>query len=674
MKLIAPYSVEGIENSTLDEFNDFIQGADYFGIDSETNGLDPHSKDLIMLQVGNETEQYILDMRHLPKKEVGKMLSINYSVKIGVNLTFDYKFFLKHLDLRMSNMFDCRIAERILENGRVGYMQISLKSLAEKYLSLTMEKDTRLEFTRIGNQPFNYRQIRYGALDVSNPCKIYHKQLKRLEEEELLKTNSLEQRYNAVTAEMEYSGMYVDVKKWEELYIQNQLGYEQAEKEIYNYLIKNNVRPFVGSLDLFTNKPKVNINLSSPKQVALLFKVLGIPHKVLDKDKTRELKDKYDIEQEIYKNATGATELERYEEIYPFLKIFLRYKKYQKATSTYGIEWLKNINKVTGRVHGNCNPLQNTGRIAIFGPNLQQVPSVKSKEPTSAELHRTCFMSPIGRKLVVRDYSNQEIRYIGHLAQEESIIEEYLTGSEDIHSLTASRVFSSIRGTEVKVSKKQNADLRNMIKPVVFGSLYGIGPGKLSKNLKITQDEAEEILDTFYKVYSGLDDYFKECHRLVKQRGYIIIDSVTNRKFYFKEFDHYKLLVEKINKFKKYQEVCRDRGIEPKFKLKSQIWSEYYTIKGKMERNSQNYPIQGGCASMTKAALIMLYDWMVEKDLFHKISIVLALHDEIVLEVDEDIAVKANSKLDEFMVKAGQIFCPSIPMKSSGGITDVWDH
>lgn len=253
------------------------------------------------------------------------------------------------------------------------------------------------------------------------------------------------------------------------------------------------------------------------------------------------------------------------------------------------------------------------------------------------------------------------------------MIEEFLYRNGDIHSLTATKVFSLIRGEKVEVSSTVNTDLRYIAKTVNFGSLYGIGAYKLAKNLSIDPELAEQILESFYLTYPKLDAYFKKGHKDVLNSGYVLIDNVTGRKSWFAFYDEYLHLKSIVEDYKERQYVAKREGttIKP---LPKDVWSDFFTLKGIMERASQNYKIQGGAASMTKVAMILMYNYLLENNLFDKASIILALHDEIVLEADESIAEEINSKLNEFMLEAGKIFCKSIPMKSDGGPSALWEH
>ena len=254
------------------------------------------------------------------------------------------------------------------------------------------------------------------------------------------------------------------------------------------------------------------------------------------------------------------------------------------------------------------------------------------------------------------------------MSNEDAMIDEFLNGKGDLHSLTASKVYSEIRGEYVEVSKKKNTELRQNAKVLNFAMSYGAGAYKIGKGLNVSQEEAQNIVNSFFSAFPKLSDYFKAGHRFVRNNGYVVIDPLTKRRSYFAFYEKYMELHKTVEEFKLQQR--RNRAL----KLDKQIWSDYYTLKGAMERASQNYRIQGLAASMTKIALVYFYNHLLDNNLFDKVEINLVLHDELVIISDADIAEEMDKVLADCMVKAGSHFCKRIPMEVSGGPCIVWDH
>jgi DNA polymerase-1 len=617
-----------------------------------------------MLQIGDKNQQFVIDCRQIDCSPLFPYIeSIDFQ-KIGTNLKFEYKMFLGNWGIRMQNMKDIMIQEMILVCG-LQHSGFGLQNLVKKYLNIYLPKGTRLEFTKIGDKQFKRRHIKYGADDIIYPVLINEFQEKQILNDNLQICQKLENNFIRILGEMEFNGMLVNTNKWLSIYKENKKLMIETLNQLDSFLIEKKARPFIGTINMFTNRPTISINWGSDRQVVDVFKYFKIPTKILDKEKSKKYSKLLGQDVEIFKDTVGAAEISQYENKYPLVKLYLKYKKLEKSVDSFGEEWVnKFVNKETSRVHTSFWQILNTGRISSRNPNIQQI-----KRGTL----RTCFPASEGRKLIVRDYSNQEGRLIADMAQEEAMIEEFLNGSGDLHSLTGSRVFSLVRGENVVVSKTENADLRFIAKMVNFGSLYGIGAYKLAKNLQIKVELAEEIIKGYYKTYPSLTKYFKKGHKFATEKGYVLIDNFTKRRSYFSFFNNYLKTKSIVEDYKERQYEAKREGsfLKP---LDKSVWSDFFTLKGTMERASQNYRIQGGSASMTKLALIFLYDYIYKNKLFDKVSLILALHDEIVLEVEEKLASHIDLKLKEFMSDAGSYFAKIIPMESDGGVCDLWEH
>lgn len=669
---IGPYST-GYKPAEINDVVRFMERESKFCFDTETTGLNPHTSKVIMIQIGNKEIQFVIDSRSVDITPILPYLESRAKMKLGSNLAFDYKMMLANYGIRMQNLGDTMIREKVLETGRKN-RGFGLKDLAKKYLKVEMPKEVRTEFAHVRDQPFNERQILYGGNDVKYPIEIYHKQQLRIQQEQLGVTIHLEQQFVRVIAEMEYWGMPFREDIWTDLFYKNEKALIEREEALNEYVRENNLSGFLGPVDMFAGKQQVLVKWSSPKQVGNLFKYLGLPVEKLDFDKMTEVKSLYDIEEDIFKLSIGKEDLVRLAENFPIASLFLKYKKAHSAVTKYGLEWIeKNVDRKMGRVRTRFNQVLNTARISSSSPNVQQIPSYKSPEKPSFEGHRTAFVAPEGWTLVVRDYSAQESRLLADMAGEESMINEYLHGSGDLHSLTGTKVFSLIEGKPITVNKRENSHYRNIAKTVNFGVSYGGTGGTLSRKLNISREMGDEIIDSFFKSYPQLNAYFLKRHEEILTTGELVTDSFTRRKIYFPSQAHYQKLLERMDEYNELKYRNRVLGLEEPVYPKETA-SEIRVLKGSLTRASQNYPIQSNSASMTKIAMSMMYDWIQKEKLNDSIHIVLALHDEIILECKEEVAELADKKLGFFMENAGTYFCKTLPMSSDGGLTKVWDH
>lgn len=283
--------------------------------------------------------------------------------------------------------------------------------------------------------------------------------------------------------------------------------------------------------------------------------------------------------------------------------------------------------------------------------NLQQIPSANKMEG-----FRECF-SPHNdnRYLITADYSSQEIRILADKTQERSMI-AFLNGEDqDFHSFSARRMWEIPEGTPVPKDKRQAAKILS------FLIAYGGGAVNLARKLKIPLEKAEETISFFYKSYPALEPYFKKVHRDSQEKGYILIESFVRRKSFIPNWEEFLNL-------KRIIDLSRQTGI----KADSLNWKRFFTVKGQIERTSQNYGIQGQAASMTKLALVLFRHYIKKEGL--DAHLVACVHDEIIVESDIAQAQRVGEILRESMLYAGRIFCTSVAMTSEQNIGKHWSH
>jgi DNA polymerase-1 len=274
--------------------------------------------------------------------------------------------------------------------------------------------------------------------------------------------------------------------------------------------------------------------------------------------------------------------------------------------------------------------------------NLQNIPS--------DEDFRKCFRADIGNKIVNSDYSGQENICLANASLDPDILAFYESGESDMHSYNAKKIFPELKNFTLNQIKKDRPDLRQIAKSVSFALAYGGNGYTIANNLGISEERGEEIYQSYFKAFPKLKEFFdKTIHNSMK-RGYIIIDQITNRKFYFKDFD--KLQEYKIN----------------------QNWSKYYGTKGKYERACLNYIIQGAAGSITKLAAIYFRRWILHNNLQNDVFITNLVHDEINVECKEELSEKVAKALELKMFEAGALWCKTVPLKSEAAIVDYWTH
>jgi DNA polymerase-1 len=325
---------------------------------------------------------------------------------------------------------------------------------------------------------------------------------------------------------------------------------------------------------------------------------------------------KLGIEIPIYKGkqTTNAIVLARIN--HPFTNKLLEYRKSSKRVSTYGEEFLRNINPVTGRIHPEFNQLgANTGRFSSESPNFQNLP----KKEDGAKF-RKCFITPDGYDMISADFSGQEIMVMAELSKDPELIKIYQEG-KDRHTTTAATIFGV---PYEKVNKNQRA----LGKKFNFCVSYGGTAWRVALELKIPIDKAEQYLNAYWGIYAVLQKRFRRAGLLALHNGYST--TMLGRRRYYPDISN----------------------------------------KDEIMRQGANHEVQGTSASMTKAAIVEIDNWSRNnKVTMHFTNFV---HDEIVIEsLKCDTSLVAPS-VKECMEKAGREFVKVIDQEAEVLVGDYW--
>lgn len=323
------------EISTIEESINWLNSLTEVDLDTETQGMFNHNNKVVMLQLFDGVDTtYVIDTRYVDIKNYKHLENITVN---GQNLKFDYKF-LKFHGVELNKIYDTFLAECILTTG-LKERELGLKALAKKYCNANLDKSVRNQFVDLAGNPFTEKQIVYGVEDVLFIRTIKEKQLKQLEELDLLNTIELENRTCLALADIEYNGIGLNINKWKELAYKAESNVAQYEKELDLMVIeepklskfvldKVQGNLFAGIEEGYSHARNINIKWSSPTQMSKVFKSLGI---VIE--------------------STNEKEISKYQNSYPIIKKFIDYKKHQKLVTTYGLDFLKYINKYTNKVH-----------------------------------------------------------------------------------------------------------------------------------------------------------------------------------------------------------------------------------------------------------------------------------------------------------------------------------
>ena len=607
-------------------------------LDTETKGLDCHTKALLTIQLGNKDNQVVIDWTTLTPRE--KQIVKNYlesdRLFLGWNLMFDLTF-LYVQGIYPKHIWDGMIAEQLLYLGYPAQMrEKSLKAAAWNYLNINIDKTVR---GKIINDGLTTEVVIYAAGDVTYIEDIKEKQDIEIEKQGMKLAVELECEFVKSLAYFKYCGVHLDITKWKAKMTKDQAKLDKAISELnawvvawdkenphngydiqypelkypkysadypaevkrlikdgykrfpqedlqtpdgkvdaYKKVIKNQFTRIDTQGDLFTGfdtEPKCVINWSSQKQVIPLFELLGINVETFDK-KTKQKK-----------KSIEANVLKPQKNDFPIIPIFLEYQEAAKVVSTYGQNWLNAINPKTGRIHADFHSIgTDTARVSSGGGvwklNMQNLPH----DPET----RACFTSEEGNAWLSADYQSQESRIIASVSKDEKMIDLFEHGCGDVHSLVAYMSYPNIipRDTKIEDIKKLYHNWRQKAKSIEFAINYGGDYNTISKNDGIPVEEAKEIYDNFMEGFPGIKRYQDYCRAAVMRDGYILLNPLTGHRAHIYDAEELKETHNKIQEpgFWEYYQNVRKRN--PQDEIVQEV-RHYMQRKAASEKQSINY-------------------------------------------------------------------------------------
>ena len=450
---------------------------------------------------------------------------------------------------------DVEVAEYLLDPNRSKY---NLTNMFLHYANETLDGEDA--------------QKRLVALDC-----IYRKQLSALEEKEMLSLfRDCEMPLIRTIAGMESQGMKINPEML-----------KSAVEELDTQIAKLEAEVF--------EEAGTTFNINSPKQLGeVLFETMGIPY-----PKKTKGKNKY---------STAADVLEKLEEDYPVVSKVLMFRKASKLKSTY-VDGLLGLIGSDGRIHPHFNQtVAATGRLSCTEPNLQNIPI---RDENGRNIRKAFMVSEPENVFVGSDYSQIELRLMAALSGDPVLLEAFRTG-EDIHRLTASRVF------DIPMEDVTPLD-RSRAKAVNFGVIYGMSGFGLSENLGITRKDAQRYIDDYFEKHQAVKDYLDRQVEIGKENFEV------------------KTIMGRIRQI-------------PEFK------SRRYMDQQLAARLAMNSPIQGSAADIIKVAMNKVDAELREREM--KSKLVLQIHDELIVEAVPEELEQVEELLRRNMENAVELSVP----------------
>ena len=565
---------------------------EFVGFDTETTELDPYEGEIRLVQFSTGKDTYVIDLkpfsefgdlRELPElAPLRNLLEAEKPVKIAHNAKFDAKWVRHHLGAELGGIYDTMLASQLIAAGDQDRRH-SLADVANFFTGAELDKTQQV--SDWGAAELSHAQIEYAARDAAVMVQLREKMDERLELDGLKNVARLEFECVMPIAEMELTGFYLDEGRWREQLDKVKIAQVKTADELQDLLSAG-----VAQASLFG---RAEINLDSQAQVSDALRNLGVP----------------------VPDTTRGWVLQPLAEQYPVVAKLIEYRGVAKSLTSFGENILEFINPDTRRIHADFRQIgAPTGRFSCSNPNLQQIPHEVQ--------YRRCFIAGPGKKLIIADYSQIELRILADFSRDENFIKAFESGA-DFHSTAAAQVFG-VKPEDV------TADQRSFAKRLNFGVVYGIGASRFAMMTGLSQTEGENTLRRYFTTYRGLDAWLRDASE----------KAVNNRESRTASGRLVKM---------RYDDT--DPG-----------------QKAAVRRNGKNAPIQGTSADILKRALRLLHNSL--RDTSGKL--VNIVHDEIIVECDAAEADDVGKRLETSMRLAGEEYVKRVPIKIDIMISDEW--
>ena len=572
---------EGIINEkSLDKWLKILNEQSVIAVDTETSSLNPLEADLIGVSFSYAPNKacYIplahKNIKSLKKKlvleKIKPILEDPSIKKVGQNIKFDFTV-LKQNGIEVNPIEDTMLISYTLDAGSNRHNLDTLSEIHLEHKTISYK-----ELVGTGKNKLNFSDIEldkateYAAEDADVTLRLYNHLKSKLNEEKLNKVyESFEKPMVQLLSKMEFNGIKVDDLYLKKLSKKFEDKIRKIEKEIYSIAGKE-------------------FNIGSPKQLG---EIIYNELKIAKSKKTKK--------GSLATNANILEDLALTEHKFP--KLILEWRQISKLKNTYSDALQDHISKKTKRVHTSfLLAATNTGRLASSNPNLQNIP-IKSEEGREI---RKAFIADKKNILISADYNQIEMRILADIADVKELKRAF-KNNEDVHCLTASQVFN------VPINKV-NDDLRRKAKTINFGIIYGITQYGLAKQISVSNQEALDFINSYFKNFPEIKDYMSSTISICRKQGYV--SNIFGRRIHL-------------------------RGINDK----------NFSIRSFQERAAINAPIQGSAADIVRLAMIKI-NKLIENDKKLQTKMLLQIHDELIFECLEKDAIYIKKTIKEAMI------------------------
>ena len=641
---------------------------DIVSFDSETTGLQPRNCDIFCVQIGTGDNNYIIVMYNDDYEFKDVVPYITGKTLIGHNILFDLGFMYKY-GFYPEKVYDTMLASKILYNGALDkenhfapYAN-DFGSVMKRELNVVYDKTDQKNIHLVKlSQPST---IEYSFNDVDKLGKLHTHLLKKLESGGFTDTYYLHCRYIRALAYMEQCGLPISSEAWKNKMIEDVDNTFKWKKTIEEYIYDKLPQYADAQIDMFDDKKRIHVSISSPLQMIKVFNAFKIPTK--DKDG---------------KDSIGENIISKSK--HEFVKMWLSFQEANHRVTTFGETIYKQIENE--RLYTNFNPMVDTARLSTRKGNINFL------NFPSDSVTRNCFVANEGNVMVVCDYEAQEGIILTDKSKDEAMMASVIEGA-DLHCLLTKAVFPELKDLSDDEIKKKHKDKRDICKVVRFLFSYGGNSYTLHMNEGFPLNEAITIENSFKDLHKGVYEWGEKVFQDSLKTGYI--ESADGWKLTLPKFKKFTELKEKVESITKDQWSMYKQGkidykkklekldkkesytyLFPKsvdfYKSKKTEVSQFFKLKSEYQRLALNSPIQSCGAHMIKRSTLLLFEWILEKNYINKVLICNSVHDELVVECPKELAEETRLAVEICMKEGGNYYLKDFKLGASANVNKSW--
>lgn len=564
-----------------------------FSLDTETTSIDPMNAELVGLSFATlPGRAWYIPVGHASGRQlpIGDVLGSLRLVledanlgKVAHNANFDWTV-LANNGINVKGLaFDTMLAAHMLGRKSLGLKELALEVLGEPMAPITSIIGLGRNQTTFDAVPIELAAA-YAAADADMTLRLrlpLQRDLESMGSWKLLE--EVELPLLPVIVGMQRTGIAVDIKLLEKMGVT--LGREIERLEAEGHIS-------VGH----------RFNLNSPAQLGkVLFEELRITGQYPELGRPKRTRTGG--------YSTDAATLEMLRGVHPVVDLVLEYRQLSKLKSTYVDALPQAVNSHTRRIHTTYKQAGSvTGRISSHDPNLQNIPI---RTDLGRQIRQAFLPGVPDWILVAADYSQIELRVLAHLSHDRALLEAF-SQDQDIHAATAAQVFG-IGLNSI------DAEQRRVAKAINFGVIYGLSAFGLTQHTRLTYEESQRFIDTYFLRYPGISDYVERTKEQARRKGYV--ETMLGRR-----------------------------------RFMSEIHSPNRSLRQAAEREAINMPVQGTAAEIMKLAMLSVAHSLETRNF--RSRMLLQVHDELILEAPMEEVQALKRLLLDVMPGATELAVP----------------